>query len=107
MVAGDMDAATQRRRGFVAGHREPPHSSLLVEVAAVVLVVAGAAVLSTLLGRGWVVEARTTGPPAEMRRWKVRGWARSQQVVTDIAAALQAGAQPPQDPDIRAVGDHP
>lgn len=81
-----------------------PAVILLVEVAVLVFVLAGAVVLSTLLGRPWVVEARTAGPPEEVRRWKVRGgWRRSQRVVADIAAALQAGAHPPQGPDIHPV----
>jgi hypothetical protein len=52
------------------------------------------AVLAYALGRGWVVEAETDGPPAERRAWKVRGWLRSRRVADSAAGALARGDGP-------------
>jgi hypothetical protein len=46
-----------------------------------------------LLGRPWLIEARTVTPAATGRvvQWKVSGWRRSSELVRSIAADLTAG----------------
>jgi hypothetical protein len=68
-----------------------------VLVIAAVLVVGG--LVRTLLGRPWEVEARTGGPPAEERTWRVRGWRDSDRAVEQVARGLGAGLTDPA-PDI-------
>lgn len=80
-----------------------PVALLLVELALVALFVVVGVFLSGLLGRPWIVEARTQGPPAEERRWAVRGWRRSRRARDEIAMALQAGTDVPQHPDVLPV----
>lgn len=68
-----------------------PVAVLLVEVLLVVVLVAAGGVARTLLGRPWIVEARTRGTSEHVETWEVRGWRRSREAVDEIADALEAG----------------
>ena len=48
-----------------------------------------AAVLLAL--KPWAVEATTAGPPAEYRKWRVRGWRASKRAIEEVAGELAAG----------------
>ena len=62
-----------------------------------VLLVLEAAVLAVwvvVLGRSWIVEAVTEGPPPEALRIDARGWRGSRQAVEAAAEALERGESP-------------
>lgn len=60
-----------------------------------VLLAAGV-IARTLLGQPWVVEARSTDPVSAERRleWRVRGWRKSQSLITEVLAELATGHDP-------------
>ena len=62
---------------------------LVVFVVEAVLVL----VAAVLLGRPWLVVASTLGPPAEERRWRVRGVLASRRAVREVADELRAGVE--------------
>jgi hypothetical protein len=62
---------------------------LIVFVVEAVLLAAAA----YILGRTWVIEAETNGPPAERRAWHVRGWRRSRRAVDEVVRELRAGVE--------------
>ena len=50
--------------------------------------------VAVLLLRGtWIVEARTAGPSATQKAWKVRGWLRGKRAVEEVASELRAGVE--------------
>jgi hypothetical protein len=49
------------------------------------------AVWVVVLGRSWVVEAATPGPPSEALRLEARGWRGSRRAVEEAADALERG----------------
>lgn len=61
-----------------------------------VLEAAAVVVAAVALGRPWLVVASTGGPPAEERRWLVRGFRGSRAAVREVADELGYGvpAQP-------------
>jgi hypothetical protein len=61
-------------------------------IAAVLVVGAGA---RTLLGRPWEIEARTDGPPADERTWRVRGWRESDRGIEQVARGIERGKSNP------------
>jgi hypothetical protein len=67
----------------------------LVDVLVIVAVLVVGAAARTLLGRPWEVEARTDGPPAEDRTWRVRGWRESDRAVGQVARSLELGRPNP------------
>lgn len=44
-----------------------------------------------LLGRAWIIEASTPGPPSETRSWRVRGIFASRRAVAEVARELERG----------------
>lgn len=50
----------------------------------------------TLLGQPWVIEARSTDPVSPERRleWRVRGWRKSQTLISEVVAELATGHDP-------------
>jgi hypothetical protein len=70
---------------------------LVVLVLPLVLLVLEAVVLAVwvvLLGRSWIVEAATVGPPSEALRLEACGWRDSRRAVDDAADALERGERP-------------
>jgi hypothetical protein len=63
------------------------------ELVLVGCVLAASLVGRVLLGRPWLIEARTVTPAAAGRvvQWKVSGWRQSNELVRDVAADLTAG----------------
>jgi len=62
---------------------------LILFVVEALLVLAAIALL-----RGtWLVEASTSGPPAELKAWKIKGWSRSRRAVDEVASELRAGVE--------------
>lgn len=67
---------------------------LIVFVLPLVLLVLEAVFLIVwvgVLGRSWVVEAATAGPPREALRLEARGWRGSRRAVDEAAGALERG----------------
>jgi hypothetical protein len=67
---------------------------LIVFVLPLVLLVLEAVALVVwvgVLGRLWIVEAATPGPPREALRLEARGWRGSRRAVDEAAAALERG----------------
>jgi hypothetical protein len=67
---------------------------LIVLVLPLVLLMLEAVVLAVwvvLLGRSWIVEAATAGPPSEALRLEARGWRGSRSAVDEAADALERG----------------
>lgn len=53
-----------------------------------------------LLGRSrWVIEAVTTGEPAESRHWYADRRSQADEVVREVAMALRTGAEGPPQPE--------
>jgi len=48
-------------------------------------------IAAIMLGRPWLVIASTSGPPAEARRWLVRGPRASRRAVREVADELRRG----------------
>jgi hypothetical protein len=100
--AGDVVGGADDLVGLLVGIVLTILLALLVGIivaflAAVLLFVAEAIALGFLayaLGRGWIVEAETDGPPPERRTWRMRGWLRSRRVVRSVAQALARGEVP-------------
>jgi hypothetical protein len=68
---------------------------ILVFLPLVVFLAEAVAVLvaATVLGRRWFVVASTLGPPAEERRWQVRGFLASRRAVREVADELRSGVE--------------
>lgn len=47
----------------------------------------------------YVIEARTEGPPEDVRHWYAERLAQANQLVEDVAMALRTGAEGPLQPD--------
>lgn len=65
----------------------------LVVLPAIVFLVDAALIVFglVLLGRAWIVEAATAGPPAETKTWRVRGIFASRRAVFEVANELERG----------------
>jgi hypothetical protein len=70
-----------------------------VELVVLGALLAAGVIGRTLLRQPWVVEARSTDPLTSARQleWRVRGWRKSEKLISDVIADLSAG---------RALPDH-
>jgi hypothetical protein len=79
--------------------------ALLIGLAIVVIVLlpllilvgeAALLLLAMILLRGrWIFRARTTGPPEQVREFRVRGWRRSRRATAEIADLIRSGVPAP------------
>ena len=65
--------------------------AFVIELLIVLALLFGTVVARFIFRRPWIVEASTNGQPKETRYWHVVGWRRTNEVMRDIAQALQAG----------------
>jgi hypothetical protein len=67
-----------------------------VELIIVGCVLAGSLFGRVVLGRPWLVEARTVSgsPPVRVLEWKIVGWQRSHAHIQQVASELAAGRDP-------------
>ena len=67
-----------------------------LELIIVGVLLAAGVVARTVLGQPWVVEAVSSDPlsPGRQLEWRVRGWRRSQRLIAEVAAELEAGNEP-------------
>ncbi|MDQ3985183.1 MAG: hypothetical protein M3280_01625 [Actinomycetota bacterium] len=63
----------------------------IVELLLILLLVIITLVGTTLLRRSWIIEAVPSDRRARIKRWKVTGWRRSNQVMDEIAKSLESG----------------
>jgi hypothetical protein len=52
-----------------------------------------ALVAIALLRGTWLVEASTSGPPPEIKAWKIKGWSQSRRAVDEVASEIRVGAE--------------
>jgi hypothetical protein len=80
---------------------------VLLPLVVVVLELVALAVGVYLLGKPWIIEAETAGPPAELKSWRDRGWRRSRRAVEEVARELRAGVAAEPDEAEPALSDVP
>jgi hypothetical protein len=68
-----------------------PIAVFLIELVLFLGIALVAAAVRVLLHRPWVVEADTSGPPAQAMHWRVAGWAASGRAINEVAEALDLG----------------
>lgn len=67
--------------------------AFVIELVIVLALLAAVIIARFVLRMPWVVEASTDDPPKETRFWHVVGWRRTNEVMAQIAQALESGTE--------------